>query len=175
MTINRKFDNLIMLCVSMNTLSMALDTLWPELNLVSDIMTYVFLGEAVLKIFSLGFRDYVRDKLNVFDLLLVIISLIEDIFLGDNSGVSGLRSIRLFRILRVTRLMRTLKYMKVIVKVVNDSISSAISIAMLLSIFISVYCILGIKFYQNKLSLTGQDKPYRQNFNNIQYAFFSIF
>ena len=165
-----------MLCVSMNTLSMALDTLWPELSLISDIMTYVFLGEAVLKMLSLGFRNYVRDRLNVFDVLLVIISLIEDIFLGDNSGLSGLRSIRLFRILRVTRLIRTLKYMKIIVKVVSQSISSALSIAMLLFLFISVYSILGLKFYIHQLTVTnGKDKPYRQNFDNIQYAFFSIF
>jgi len=118
-TINKNFDNFIMLCVSINTMSMALDTIWPELAVVSMIMTYVFLMEAVLKIISLGFTDYTRDKLNIFDLTLVIISLVEDILVGNSSGLSSFRSIRLFKILRVTRIMRSLKYMKIIVNVIS--------------------------------------------------------
>ena len=35
---------------------------------------------------------------------------------------------------------------------------------------------MGIKFYKQKLTeTTGKGKPYRQNFDNFEYAFFTMF
>ena len=112
---------------------------------------------------SVGFRNYLRDPINIFDLVLVTISLLE-YFLqsGSNSGFSAFRVLRIFRVLRVTRVIRGLKYMRIIIQVISNTITSAMYIALLLLLFIFVYCILGMSVYGGKLNKTnGQDKPYR--------------
>ena len=75
-----------------------------------------------LKIFGLGLIEYLKDKMNIFDALIVTTSLIELAFLGNGgSAISAFRSVRIFRVFRVfrvTRLVRSLKFMQVIMKVV---------------------------------------------------------
>jgi len=74
--------------------------------------------------FSLG---YARDPMNLFDCLIVILSLFDQISTassgssssgGGQKAVSAFRTVRLFRtfrVLRVTKLLRSLAYMKVII------------------------------------------------------------
>lgn len=66
---------------------------------------------------------------------------------GSNSGFSALRVLRIFRVLRVTRVIRGLQYMRIIIRVVSNTITSAMYIALLLLLFIFVYCILGMSVY----------------------------
>jgi hypothetical protein len=124
----------------------------------------MFLAELIMKNIAIGPRDYVRDKINIFDAVLVTISLVE-YFLSSgeaNSGFGALRALRIFRVLRVTRLIRSLKYMRVIIRVLNNTIGSAMIVGVLLILFIFVYAILGMEIYRNKLVTTnGPDKAYR--------------
>jgi len=83
MTINYYFDYFILLCVCANTIVMALEgmVLNPDgiliMENISTIFTFLFLAEAILKLISLGITNYVRDKINIFDVFLVTISLVE--------------------------------------------------------------------------------------------------
>lgn len=131
----------------------------------------------VLKNISLGTIDYLRDKINVFDAGLVSISLVEYFSsAGGNSGFSAFRALRIFRVLRVTRLIRSLKYMRVIMRVLSNTIGSAIYIGLLLFLFIFVYAILGMNMYRFKLTKTnGLGMPYRQSFDDFFHSFFAIF
>ena len=64
----------------------------------------------VLKIVGFGFINYIMDKMNLFDAVIVILSFVE-IILGGNSAFSAFRSVRIFRafrVLRVTKLIRSL-------------------------------------------------------------------
>ena len=144
---------------------------------ISMVFTFTFLAEAILKIISLGIQNYIRDRINVFDLFLVTISLVEyQMSSGGNSGFSAFRALRIFRVLRVTRLIRSLKYMRIIMRVLSATISSAIYIFLLLLLFIIVYAILGTNLYKGKLSKTnGADKHYRQSFDDFIHSFFVIF
>jgi hypothetical protein len=130
---------------------------------LNTAFTFIFTTELVLKNISLGTIDYLRDKINVFDAILVSISLVEFITSsGGNSGFSAFRALRIFRVLRVTRLIRSLKYMRVIMRVLSNTIGSAIYIGLLLFLFIFVYAILGMNMYRFKLTKTnGLNKPYR--------------
>lgn len=130
---------------------------------IQFVFSLTFTVEAGLKIISLGFVNYSRDKINIFDLFLVTISWIEYQFAsGSNSGFSAFRVLRIFRVLRVTRLIRSLKYMRVIMRVLSSTFSSAIYIFLLLLLFIFVYAVLGMNLYKGKLTETnGIGKPYR--------------
>jgi hypothetical protein len=130
---------------------------------LSNIFTFTFTTELLLKVISLGMSDYLRDKINLFDACLVSISLVEYYTSsGSNSGFSAFRALRIFRVLRVTRLIRSLKYMRVIMRVLSNTIGSAMYIGLLLFLFIFVYAILGMNMYRGKLAKTnGIGKPYR--------------
>lgn len=67
-----------------------------------------------LKVIGMGPRKYISDTMNIFDAIIVALSLVELFFFGGGSGKSSLsafRSVRIFRafrVLRVTKLMRSL-------------------------------------------------------------------
>jgi len=68
------------------------------------VFTAIFATEAVLKILALGLFNYLKDKWNCFDIVIVFLSLIE-LGLSNVKGLSILRSFRLvcdiYRILYV--------------------------------------------------------------------------
>jgi hypothetical protein len=72
-----------------------------------------------LKLLALGPLNYVRDRMNIFDGTIVLLSVFELVFFsGGNSAVSAFRSVRIFRtfrVLRVTRLLRGLEFMGTII------------------------------------------------------------
>ena len=72
--------------------------------------TYIFTIDMSLKMFGMGITEYLKDSMNVFDALIVSLSLIElFLFGGEGSAISAFRSVRIFRtfrVLRVTRLVR---------------------------------------------------------------------
>ena len=62
----------------------------------------------IVKVFALGFFAYVRDRFNVFDAIVVIISLLE--FVGVSAGaITVLRTFRLLRIFKIVRSWKNLK------------------------------------------------------------------
>ncbi len=78
-----------------------------------------------LKIIGMGIVEYLRDKMNIFDGIIVVLSLVELAMFGGGgkSALSAFRSVRIFRtfrVLRVTRLVRSLQYMRVIMQVISE-------------------------------------------------------
>jgi len=71
--------------------------------------------EFSLKLIGFKIIGYIKDKMNLFDGCIVILSIVEIIFLnGGNKAISAFRAIRIFRtfrVLRVARLLRSLKFM----------------------------------------------------------------
>ena len=142
-----------MISVILNTFVLAMDgTLTDDSSVKAmDTMNYtftmIFTVEMGLKLIGYGLVGYLKDKMNLFDGTIVIISLVEIIFLsGGAKAVSAFRSVRIFRtfrVLRVTKLLRALAFMKVIIGVLSRSLSSFIYIALLLFLFIFIYALLG--------------------------------
>jgi hypothetical protein len=91
------------------------------LSTFNDVFTYIFIAEMSLKIIAFNPLGYVRDKMNIFDGSIVMISIFEMTLMSGGSGskaVSAFRAIRIFRtfrVLRVTRLLRSLAFMQVII------------------------------------------------------------
>jgi len=61
-----------------------------------QVFTAIFTAEAVLKVLALGLYTYLRDRWNCFDIVIVVLSLVE-LGLADVKGLSILRSFRLVR------------------------------------------------------------------------------
>jgi len=79
------FTLIITLLIVANTFVLALDKYPedPELNNTTDILneffTWAFFLEMVIKLFGLGFKEYSRDQFNIFDAVVVILSIIDTI------------------------------------------------------------------------------------------------
>jgi len=48
-----------------------------NISRVNSIMTFIFLGEMGLKLWGLGVRNYIRNRLNCFDCFITLLSLIQ--------------------------------------------------------------------------------------------------
>ena len=59
-----------------------------------QVFTTIFTTEAIFKILALGLISYLKDKWNCFDVIIVILSLVE-LGLSNVKGLSILRSFRL--------------------------------------------------------------------------------
>ena len=94
--------------------------------------------------------------MNLFDGIIVLISIFELIFFGgNNKAVSAFRAVRIFRtfrVLRVTRLMRSLEFMVKIIHVISKILNSFLCIAILLFLFIFIYSLLGMQIYGGNFS-----------------------
>ena len=96
-------DLFITICIVLNTLFMALDRPGQSEKMTRILTTgnYVFTGiftaEAILKIIAMAPAKYLKDGWNVFDILIVTLSLVE-LGLANVKGLSVLRSFRLVSI-----------------------------------------------------------------------------
>lgn len=99
------------------------DNLLQNFNIVFAI---IFTIELILKLIGIGIKDFLRDKLNIFDAGIVAISLYE-IFIIDEGGKSSFsvfRTVRIFRalrVLRISKLIRSLRFMGFLLKVLSNA------------------------------------------------------
>ena len=98
----------IVIIILINTLIMAIDhydisdKVQNVLYYINMVLTIIFVVEMVIKIFGLGFRDYIRDGFNIFDSIIIIIGLLEYFGIG-NKAATVLRTFRLLRIFKIVR------------------------------------------------------------------------
>ncbi len=103
------FDIFIVILILLNTIFLAIEyegqsqTMVEVLDWGNTIFTMIFAIEMVLKLLALGFLTYVKEGFNVFDALIVIVSLLEYSKLITAEGVTVLRAFRLLRILRLVK------------------------------------------------------------------------
>lgn len=181
-----------MICVFSNTIILAMDGLVSEqVNAVLVNMNFTFTAifgaEMLLKLYGLGLKGYCMDYFNVFDGLVVILSIVElvvqEVVASDSgsdsggtsgtSGISAFRAVRIFRIfrvLRVSRLLRSLRFMKVIVEVVGGTLEQFTYISMLLFLMIYIVSLLGMEIFGSKFDFPNQIYT-RQNFDSFWSAF----
>lgn len=105
------------LAVALNTLILALDGLISEdtsalLISFNFAFTILFTIELSLKMIAMGIISYLKDTLNIFDAIIVCLSLVELFILGGANGKSSLSAFRAVRIFRTFRVLRVTKLMK---------------------------------------------------------------
>ena len=98
-----------MLIIVLNTVILAMDShppidrdLLKTFNILNQICTIIFISEAILKIIGIGFKNYFKDKMNVFDFTIIICSVLEQT-IGEDGGVTALRAFRLFRLFKLAK------------------------------------------------------------------------
>ena len=88
------FTLFITVLIVANTVVLAMDSYPedPQVTKVSDMLneffTWAFVLEMIIKLIGLGFKEYARDSFNIFDAVIVILSLV-DIVVTASAGSNG--------------------------------------------------------------------------------------
>ena len=142
---HERFTKLIMFIIFLNTIVLAIehydspDWLGTLSDVTNYIFTIVFALEMILRLFGMGIREYCKDYFNVFDGVIVIISLVELFFATENSGLSVLRA---FRLTRVFKIIKSWKDLRVLLTTVMNSFSAIANLGVLTILFLFISALL---------------------------------
>ncbi|KAM3624228.1 uncharacterized protein V6R79_020802 [Siganus canaliculatus] len=177
---SKYFNRGIMIAILINTISMGIEhheqpeELTNVLEICNIVFTSMFSLEMILKLTAFGSFNYLRNPYNVFDGVIVIISVCEIVGQSDG-GLSVLRTFRLLRVLKLVRFMPALRRQLVVLMKTMDNVAT---FCMLLMLFIFIFSILGMHIFGCKFSLkteTGDTVPDRKNFDSLLWAIVTVF
>jgi hypothetical protein len=204
LVINPWFNCFIFLMIILNTLSLAADD-YPGSNkkdtviaVCNQIFTWTFVFEMLCKLIGLGPNNYRKDPYNVFDFVIVCISLLDwstTIALHGNTGSAGniLQALRACRLLRIIKLARHWTALQDILAKIYKSLGELAIFLCLLTLFMYIFALLGMQFFSHRayFDLDGKVVPYvdvmsrfdsgeiltppRTNFNTIYFALTTCF
>ncbi|XP_030067538.1 voltage-dependent T-type calcium channel subunit alpha-1H isoform X2 [Microcaecilia unicolor] len=177
---SKYFNRGIMIAILINTLSMGIEyheqpeELTNALEISNIVFTSMFALEMLLKLLAFGLFGYIKNPYNIFDGIIVIISVWEIIGQSDG-GLSVLRTFRLLRVLKLVRFMPALRRQLVVLMKTMDNVAT---FCMLLMLFIFIFSILGMHLFGCKFSLAmdgGDTIPDRKNFDSLLWAIVTVF
>ena len=171
------FQQLIIYIILLNTLFLASEFYdEPEYyknitNIGNVVFTAIFAFEMVFKLMGLGFKKYMNDPFNIFDCLIVLMSLAELVLPGESSGLSVLRA---FRLLRIFKIIKSWKTLRVLLSTVLDSIGAITNLGVLTFLFLFIAGLLGKQFYNQQL-YDEDGKKSRYSFQSTADSLITIF
>ncbi|XP_035311174.1 voltage-dependent T-type calcium channel subunit alpha-1H isoform X1, partial [Cricetulus griseus] len=177
---SKYFNRGIMAAILVNTLSMGVeyheqpDELTNALEISNIVFTSMFALEMLLKLLAYGPLGYIRNPYNIFDGIVVVISVWEIVGQADG-GLSVLRTFRLLRVLKLVRFLPALRRQLVVLMRTMDNVAT---FCMLLMLFIFIFSILGMHLFGCKFSLktdSGDTVPDRKNFDSLLWAIVTVF
>ncbi|XP_011894025.1 PREDICTED: sodium channel protein type 9 subunit alpha isoform X5 [Cercocebus atys] len=142
-------DLAITICIVLNTLFMAMEhhPMTEEFKNVLAIGNLVFTGifaaEMVLKLIAMDPYEYFQVGWNIFDSLIVTLSLVE-LFLADVEGLSVLRS---FRLLRVFKLAKSWPTLNMLIKIIGNSVGALGNLTLVLAIIVFIFAVVGMQLF----------------------------
>lgn len=161
---SKLFQNSILFFILLNAVLIGLETSFTVMNkygsvidLLSELCLCVFIVEIVLRI-ALNRFSFFKEGWNVFDLLIVLISLMPD------NGVFSV--FRILRTIRVLRLLSIIPKMRLISQALLSSLSPMFGVGILLLILFYIYAIISTHLY-------GERFP--EWFGTIGESFYTLF
>jgi Ion transport protein len=113
-------------------------------------LTIYFTVEMVIKLCGLGLRGYLADRMNAFDGVVVLASLVEILLTSLGWHGASLSVFRAFRLMRVFKLARRWEELNKIVRTVFKSLASIAYLSMLLLLFIFMMALLGMQLFGHR-------------------------
>ncbi|XP_061661034.1 sodium channel protein type 4 subunit alpha B-like isoform X1 [Syngnathoides biaculeatus] len=142
-------DLAITVCIVLNTLFMAMEH-YPMTDDFNGMLTVgnlvfsgIFTAEMLLKIIALDPYYYFQTGWNIFDSIIVCLSLME-LGLSDVEGLSVLRS---FRLLRVFKLARSWPTLNTLIKIIGNSMGALGNLTLVLAIIVFIFAVVGMQLF----------------------------
>ncbi|NWI12602.1 SCN5A protein, partial [Crypturellus soui] len=183
-------DLTITVCIVMNTLFMALehnnmsDNFKSMLNIGNLIFTGIFTAEMILKIIALDPYYYFQQPWNIFDCVIVTLSLIE-LSLPKHKSKKERRKggmvtvLRSFRLLRVFKLAKSWPTLNTLIKIIGNSMGALSNLTFVLAIIVFIFAIVGVQLFgirygKNCDKIAKNGKP-RWHMMDFFHSFLVIF
>lgn len=134
----------------------------------------------MLKLLGLTLPKFKADGFNLFDLFIVLASIVELMFSSSNKGI--ISSARAFRLARLFKLARSNHTLKCLLDSIAQTISALTYFLLLLMLFVYVFALLGMTMFAAsfKFDKEGYYDPVngeqpRQHFDNLYWAVITVF
>ncbi|XP_031707687.1 sodium channel protein type 2 subunit alpha-like isoform X1 [Anarrhichthys ocellatus] len=142
-------DLAITICIVLNTLFMAMEhyPMTKEFNSILSVGNLVFTGiftaEMCFKIIAMDPYYYFQEGWNIFDGIIVSLSLME-LGLANVEGLSVLRS---FRLLRVFKLAKSWPTLNMLIKIIGNSVGALGNLTLVLAIIVFIFAVVGMQLF----------------------------
>ncbi|KAG6939142.1 sodium voltage-gated channel alpha subunit 5 [Chelydra serpentina] len=175
-------DLTITLCIVLNTLFMALEHYkmtkeFDDMLYIGNLVfTGIFTAEMIFKIIALDPYYYFQQGWNIFDSIIVILSLME-LGLSSMGNLSVLRS---FRLLRVFKLAKSWPTLNTLIKIIGNSVGALGNLTLVLAIIVFIFAVVGMQLFGKDYLLkvkkisTDNSLP-RWHMNDFFHSFLIIF
>ncbi|XP_055854972.1 sodium channel protein para isoform X33 [Episyrphus balteatus] len=171
----------ITLCIVVNTMFMALDhhDMNKEMEKILKSGNYFFTAtfaiEATMKLCAMSPKYYFQEGWNIFDFIIVALSLLE---LGLE-GVQGLSVLRSFRLLRVFKLAKSWPTLNLLISIMGRTVGALGNLTFVLCIIIFIFAVMGMQLFgknytDHKDRFPDGDLP-RWNFTDFMHSFMIVF
>ncbi|KAM5232401.1 sodium channel protein type 5 subunit alpha isoform 3-T3 [Hipposideros larvatus] len=175
-------DLTITMCIVLNTLFMALEhynmtTEFEDMLQVGNLVfTGIFTAEMTFKIIALDPYHYFQQGWNIFDSIIVILSLME-LGLSRMGNLSVLRS---FRLLRVFKLAKSWPTLNTLIKIIGNSVGALGNLTLVLAIIVFIFAVVGMQLFGKNYSdrrhlISDSDLLPRWHMMDFFHAFLIIF
>ncbi|XP_074429497.1 sodium channel protein type 5 subunit alpha-like [Larus michahellis] len=183
-------DLTITVCIVMNTLFMALehnnmsDNFKSMLNVGNLVFTGIFTAEMILKIIALDPYYYFQQHWNIFDSIIVTLSLVE-LSLPKHKSKKERRKggtlsvLRSFRLLRVFKLAKSWPTLNTLIKIIGNSLGALSNLTLVLAIIVFIFAIVGVQLFgrsygENRYKIHKSGEP-RWHMMDFFHSFLIIF
>jgi hypothetical protein len=157
----RGFDWTILIFICISTVNLAIESPLddPEsqkmfiLHTIDNVMTGIFIHEALLKVIAYGFlfngkESYLRDYWCILDFFIVLISVLGIIFKEYN--LTYLKVLRMLRVMKPLRMLTMMRSLRVAIVSLFKSIPAILNLLLILTFFIFMLSILSMTLFKGK-------------------------
>lgn len=142
---SRWFQNLVLSLILINALILGAETvdviaanIGPWLIMADHFILCAFVFEILLRFYASP-HDYFKKGWNIFDFIIVILSLI--------AATSGIAAIRALRVLRVLRVVTVIPRMRIVVSALLGAIPGIASVGLILVLIIYIFAVIAANVY----------------------------
>ncbi|XP_039093104.1 sodium channel protein type 10 subunit alpha isoform X3 [Hyaena hyaena] len=173
----------ITLCIVVNTLFMAMEhhRMSPDfeamLQIGNIVFTVFFTAEMVFKIIAFNPYYYFQKRWNIFDCIIVTVSLME---LGA-AKKGSLSVLRTFRLLRVFKLAKSWPTLNTLIKIIGNSVGALGNLTIILAIIVFVFALVGKQLlgdnyrdHRYNISAPNEEWP-RWHMHDFFHSFLIVF
>lgn len=155
---NKVFDNFILTCIIISSLSMAISNPnWDPNHIKSQFLVYVgvvfqyiFTVEMVLKMLAMGLiwgkNTYLMNPWNRLDFIVVMIPYIEMLF--SDANLAALKTLRVLRALRPLRVISRYENLKLVVNTLFKSGPEMFNLVIVGSLFFLIFGLFGLSYFK---------------------------
>lgn len=148
------------------------------MNFTNVVFTFIFTVEVIVKLIAFGVRPYFRDGFNMFDFIIVVISLVSLEANAEGGVFSAMRAFRLFKIFRLLQVGD----LRVLLDSISFTVTTIGDYVILLMLFIYVFALLGMSLFAGRLRFDDEGRcdlaagalP-RAHFDSIGWSLITIF